>query len=161
MAESPQDALGDSGLREAESPNLYGCLHHPGLYLYFGLPGLSHLCNPGDQVVNSSLRRVVRRHTKLRAMNHSLQVCNQIVSPLTPLPLSPLQKIRGQIAAEDKLQLGEQIMKALVTRWVSLWLENEKLASWIIRFVFQGTMLPPPPIVSPTQFVAHCHAAHR
>ena len=75
----------DTCVRVGASSHLYGCLHHTGLYLYFGLPGVSHLCNRGDQLVNSSLRRTVRQQTKLRAMTHSLQVCFCMHSHVTPL----------------------------------------------------------------------------
>ncbi len=61
-----------------------------GLYMYFGLPGmvnvcyncfshfaytgLSHLCNSGDQKINSSLRQHIRRRTKQRMVHFGLKV---------------------------------------------------------------------------------------
>jgi hypothetical protein len=64
----------DGLIRTGPSEHLWASPEHPGLYFMFGLPNLSHCCNPGDQAINLSLRQTVRRATKLRAVHHYLQV---------------------------------------------------------------------------------------
>ena len=56
--------------------------------------------------------------------------------PSLPFP----QKLRGQISPDSILQLGEQTMKALLTRWVTMWIDNQKLPSWIVRCAFPLTL---------------------
>ena len=44
----------------------------PGCYLWLGIPRRSHICNVGDQQVNSAMRRVIRKHAKKRMVDHVL-----------------------------------------------------------------------------------------
>jgi hypothetical protein len=44
------------------------------MYFFFTLPGKSHLMNPGDQWINVSIRKAVRRQSKVRAVLHWIQV---------------------------------------------------------------------------------------
>ena len=42
-------------------------------------------------------------------------------------------------------------MKVLVTRWVTMWLENEKVRQWIVRYAFP--LYNPPPFVPSSWFI--------
>lgn len=120
--------------RVGPSSNLYGSLAFPHLYLYFGIPNLSHLCNPGDQIVNLSLRKYVRQQTKLRTAHWVLDVC--LSSTVPPLPFFCAQKLRNRRPTDARLPMGEPTMKPLLTTWVSQWLSRAALPREIeLRFL--------------------------
>lgn len=121
---------GKDGLsRPGPSEHLWASPEHPGLYFMYGLPNLSHCCNPGDQAVNLSLRQCVRTSTKLRAVHHYLQVWSLSSFMFASFSLS--QVLRGQLPPRSRLEFGEAAMKPLLVGWITTWLQHAKLADWV------------------------------
>lgn len=68
-----------SSLQSAPPPfktceHLFRAADHPGLWVWFTLKNRSHTQNPGDQHINLSLRRLCRRQSKLRIVQHFLRM---------------------------------------------------------------------------------------
>ena len=89
--------------------------HVPGthIYLLLGLPNRSHMLNSGDQLVNRSLRAHCRQRAKLRLLRHCMDIVDGKIPPGTPLDMS------------------EGTVKPLLTLWVSQWLCDPQLPSWV------------------------------
>ena len=80
----------------------------------WGTPlSLSHHCNSGDQHVNLSLRRHIRRQSKLRPLHHGVLVQD------------------GKIPGHTKLRMGHHTMKPLLCQWVGEWMDLPDLHAWV------------------------------
>ena len=95
-----------------------------GVFLYMTLKNKSHLCNPGDQQINSSLRRVCRRAGKIRLARHAL--AGLLPPPKVCILTSPLCTLRtGEVMPDATLQMGEGMMKNLLIRWLGEWISSD------------------------------------
>ena len=105
------DAMKMVGPHLAAVPSISGC------HLWLGRPNRSHICNPGDQQVNSAMRRLIRRNSKDRVVQFVLAIR------------------QGSIPPETKLDMSEKRLKNLLLTWSTEWLdlgENKSLvlSSW-------------------------------
>ena len=99
-------------------PHLASVPAIPNCYLWLGLPRRSHVCNPGDQQVNSALRRVTRRQSKARVVDFVLALCE------------------GTVEATERLDSTERTVKACLVGWLIEFLDQKEencrlvLSSW-------------------------------
>ena len=109
------------------------------IYLLLGLPNRSHMLNSGDHLVNKMLRAHCRQKAKLRLLRHCMDICD------------------GKIPAGTPLDMSKFTVKPLLCLWVSEWLQDPQLSSWVksswakvldtIPEVESVDDLPPPPAV--------------
>ena len=77
----------------------------------------SHLCNPGDQLPNPSMRKYIQDRIRERAVKHGILVHTKVVPSRT------------------KLDESERTMKKLLLRWIGEWMHiaasgSQITASW-------------------------------
>ena len=76
------------------------------LYVYFTIRNRSHLCNPGDQMVNWSLRTTIRSACRGREVCHAMNVHDRAAPSRT---------------AVDK---SCKVIKSLLLQWISRWCQD-------------------------------------
>ena len=76
------------------------------LYVYSTIRNRSHLCNPGDQMVNRSLRTTIRFACRGREIRHAMNVRDQPAPPRTGVDKSC------------------KVLKSLLLQWISPWCQD-------------------------------------
>ena len=102
---------------EEQSTHLWMVKEMPDMWVFFGIPQKSHLCNPGDQLPNPSIRKYIQDRIRERAVKH------EMLSHTKVLP------------SRTKLDVSERTMKKLLLRWIGEWMHIPALsfqitASW-------------------------------
>lgn len=92
------------------SASLYKVKEHADMYIFVTLPRRSHTLQSGDRLVNVTLRDFTRNQAKLRMLHHLMGVA------------------QGQ---PDNLDSGEGVMKQMLLKWVTLWLNDPKTPGYI------------------------------
>ena len=73
------------------------------LYVYFTIRNRSHLCNPGDQMVNRSLRTTIRSACRGRKIRYAMNVHDRAAPSKTGVDKSC------------------KVIKSLLRLWISRW----------------------------------------
>ena len=76
---------------EEQSAHLWMVKEIPDMWVFFGIPQKSHLCNPGGQLPNPSMRKYINDRMRERAVMHGILVQPKVkvsVSAFCP-PLGP------------------------------------------------------------------------
>ena len=76
------------------------------LYVYFTIRNRSHLCSPGDQLVNRSLRTTIRSACRRREIRHPMNVHDRAAPPRTGVDKSC------------------KVLKSLLLQWISRWCQD-------------------------------------
>ena len=83
------------------------------MWAFFGIPQKSHLCNPGDQLPNPSMRKYIQDRIRERAVKHGILVHTKV------------------LPSRNKLDVSERTMKKLLLRWIGEWMHIPTLSSQI------------------------------
>ena len=73
---------------EEQSAHLWMVKEIPDMWVFFGIPQKSHLCNPGDQLPNPSMRKYIQDRIRDRAVKHGILVHNKVLPRRTKLDVS-------------------------------------------------------------------------
>ena len=76
------------------------------LYVYFTIRNRSHLCNPGGQMVNQSLRTTIRSACRGREIRHAMNVHDRAAPSRTGVDKSC------------------KVIKSLLLQWISRWCQD-------------------------------------
>ena len=76
------------------------------LYVWLTIPNRSHLCNPGDQMVNRSLRTTIRSACPGREIRHAMNVHDRAAPSRTGVDKSC------------------KVVKSLLLQWISRWCQD-------------------------------------
>ena len=89
---------------EEQNAHLWMVKEIPDMWVFFGIPQKSHLCNPGDQLPNSSMRKYIQDRIRERAVKHGILVHTKVLPSRT------------------KLDVSERTMKKLLLRGIGEWM---------------------------------------
>ena len=96
---------------EEQSAHLWMVKQIPDMWGFFGIAQKSHLCNPGDQLPNPSMRKYTKARIRERTVKQGILVHTK------PLP------------SRTKLDMSERTMKKLLLRWIGEWMHIPALSS--------------------------------
>ena len=80
-----------------------------------GLPNRSHVLNSGDHLINVTCRAHVRQRSKLRLLRHCMKIAE------------------GKLAKGTPLDLREEVIKPLLTLWLSEWITDPQMRGWVLN----------------------------
>ena len=98
---------------EEQSAHLWMVKEIPDMWVFFGIPQKSHLCNPGDQLPNPSMRKYIHGRIWEQAVKHGILVHNKV------------------LPTRSTLDMSERTMKKLLLRWIGEWMHIPALSSQI------------------------------
>ena len=103
--------------RGEQSAHLWIVKEISDMWVFFGIPQKSRLCNRGDQLPNPSMRKYMQDGIRERAVKHGILLHKKV------------------LPSQTKLDMGETTIKKLLLRWVGelmhiLALSSQITASW-------------------------------